>query len=434
MSITTNLVDLIRNKAWSEADLERTSLLFLDALATAYAGAVTPVGQKLLSWAKQQPMNNRSKVFLLGALTHITETDDLHRASATHPGCIVVPCIMALGQQFKVPEQQALLATLRGFEAMCRIGNAVGPAHYKVWHNTATCGPFGSAFAAAELLGLDEDQTVYALGNAGTQSSGLWQFLASGAMSKHLHAGRGSEAGLLAAELAQLDFTGPADILEGEKGFFVGLCPDPEPDKVLDQPDAPWQLQLTSIKPWPSCRHTHPSIDAALEIHAQLGNKVIESVNVETYQAAIDVCDRIEAHNEYQAKFSLQHCTAKALLDGQVAMDSFNEQARNDALDMCRRVQVNCTDPYKSNYPVSWGASVSVATTDGETITASRRDCKGDPELALNKEEMLDKAQMLMRFAGLSAEQSEGICQRVLAMPESQQPCDLIDGFLETVY
>ncbi len=112
---------------------------------------------------------------------------------------------------------------------------------------------------------------MHALGNAGTQSSGLWQFIETGAMSKHLHAGRAAEAGVTAAELAALGFTGPPAILEGAKGLFAGACPDADPDAVTRDPNAPWQLRATSIKPWPCCRHTHPAIDAAIELHGRLG-------------------------------------------------------------------------------------------------------------------------------------------------------------------
>lgn len=149
-----------------------------------------------------------------------------------------------------------------GFEAMTRVGMAVGPAHYRIWHNTATCGPYGSAMAAAALLHLDGPATVHALGNAGTQSSGLWQFLDTGAMTKHLHAGHAAAAGVLAADLAQAGFTGPPAILEGAKGWFAAACPDADPAAVVRDPDGPWQLMQTSIKPWPSCRHTHPVINA----------------------------------------------------------------------------------------------------------------------------------------------------------------------------
>nr|MBX2884211.1 MmgE/PrpD family protein [Granulosicoccus sp.] len=234
-----------------------------------------------------------------------------------------------------------------------------------------------------------------------------------------LHAGRGSEAGVLAAELAALGFTGPADILEGEQGMFKAMCPDADPAKVLVDADNEWQLQLTSIKPWPSCRHTHPTIDAALEIHNLLGNSVVESVNVDTYQAALDICNRTETANEYQAKFSLQHCVSKALMDGEVTLNSFDEAARADSADMRLKVNVNAVDPYKTDYPVSWGASVSVTTTDGQRHTASRKDCKGDPELPLSADEMLVKAQSLMQFGGLSSAESSQISDQVLSMPDS---------------
>ena len=92
----------------------------------------------------------------MAGLTHILEADDLHRASVTHPGCVVVPTVLAMGSQRNVGGVELLTAVLHGFEAMCRIGNSVGQAHYKVWHNTATCGPFGSAMAAASLMKLSD--------------------------------------------------------------------------------------------------------------------------------------------------------------------------------------------------------------------------------------------------------------------------------------
>jgi 2-methylcitrate dehydratase PrpD len=240
MSLTQDLIALIRNKPISSADLADAAMFTLDAVATAYAGSATPVGAILRDWADSSDLDLKRRALLMGALTHITETDDLHRASVTHPGCVVVPAVLALGEKTGASGEQMLGAILQGFEAMCRIGAAVGPAHYRIWHNTATCGPFGSAMAAASLLGLDDEQTQNALGNAGTQSSGLWQFMQTGAMSKHLHAGRASESGWLAAELAAVGFTGPAEILEGEKGFFAATCPDPEQArKDFSPPPAP---------------------------------------------------------------------------------------------------------------------------------------------------------------------------------------------------
>jgi 2-methylcitrate dehydratase PrpD len=433
VSLTKNLIQLIRNKPISEDDLDSAAMFTLDALATAYAGSVTPVGKKLIAWAQGVDMDNKRLAFLMGALTHITETDDLHRASVTHPGCVVVPAALSLGEKTGASADKILTAILHGFEAMCRIGAAVGPTHYKVWHNTATCGPYGSTMAAATLLDLDLEQTINALGNAGTQSSGFWQFIETGAMSKHLHAGRAAESGLLAAELAAHGFTGSPEILEGAKGMFAGMCSDPTPEAILAIPDGPWQLPLTSIKPWPCCRHTHPAIDCALELHGSLNHAEIQSIDIDTYQAALDVCDRPEPENEYQAKFSLYHCVSMALQDGEVTLDSFTEDARKQTSDLRKATRLHVVDPFASRYPRSWGSRVRVTTQDGDVVAAERKDCKGDPELALDESEMRVKAIDLMRFAGLRKTESEVKCDEVLSLPMSTEKLTLFSSFINTI-
>ena len=431
MSLTQELIGLIRNKAISDDDLADAVLLTLDALASAYAGSATAVGTILRNWASDGDMDDRRKVFLMAALTHITETDDLHRASVTHPGCVVIPLALALGEKLGASREQVLRAILHGFEAMCRIGAAVGPAHYRIWHNTATCGPFGSAMAAAALLNLSDEQAMNALGNAGTQSSGFWQFIDTGAMSKHLHAGRASESGLLAAELAAQGFTGPVEILEGKKGLFAGMCDDPAPENILHRPDAPWQLSLTSIKPWPSCRHTHPLIDCALELHRMIDGEAIKRVDIKTYAVALDVCDRPHPQDDYQARFSLYHCVSIALLDGKVGLDSFDHPARLRSAALTRSISISIADPYASGYPASWGAEVAIITESGQAFKVSRKDCKGDPELALDDAEMRDKATTLLRYGGLNTQQAAAVCDAVLVMPGSARTATLFSDFID---
>ncbi len=431
MSLTQQLIALIRSRPISDQDLAAAAMFSLDAIASAYAGSQTSVGKTLRQWASASELDDKRRALLMAALTHITETDDLHRASVTHPGCVVVPVAFSLGEKLGASGEQILRAVLHGFEAMCRVGAAVGPAHYRVWHNTATCGPFGSAMAAASLLGLSDEQTSDALGNAGTQSSGFWQFMQNGAMSKHLHAGRAAESGLLAAELAAHGFTGPPEILEGDKGFFAAMCDDPVPAKLLESPDAPWQLLLTSIKPWPSCRHTHPLIDCALEIHELIDGADIARVDIKTYQAAMDVCDRPDPGSEYEAKFSLYHCVAIALTDGRVGLNSFDEPARQRSANIRGASSVEVVDPYRSAYPLAWGAEVSVTTSSGETCKVSRKDCKGDPELALDAAEMRNKAEGLLQYGGLSNDQAAAVCDSLLSLPAHGGDAKIFCNFIE---
>ena len=417
-TLTQGLVRLIRDRPVRADDLWRAALLVLDAIANALAGRVTGPGGILRRWAAAHGGDAGREALLIGGLVHILETDDLHRASVVHPGCVVVPAAIAVGRRRASRGSAVLKAVLHGFEACCRVGMAVGPAHYRVWHNTATCGPFGSAMATAALLGLDDDRCVDALGNAGTQSAGLWQFLETGAMSKHLHAGRAAEAGVVAAELAALGFTGPAAILEGEKGLFAGACPDPDPGAVLDVPDGPWQVHETSIKPWPSCRHTHPAIDAALEVAESLRGATIERIDVNTYGAALDVCDRPRPGSEYEAKFSLQHCVAAALTDAEIGFGSFDGAARTRLAELSSRTTVIAGEPFSAAYPAAWGAGVSVLTADGNRLAAERTACRGDPERPLDDAQMTEKAKRLMAHGGLDEAVAEAVTASVLALAD----------------
>lgn len=316
--------------------------------------------------------------------------------------------------------KRALAAVLHGYEAAARIGMAVGPAHYRLWHNTATCGPFGAAMAAATLLELGESACIDALGNAGTQASGLWEFLSTGAMSKPLHAGHAAEAGLTAAGLAEYGVSGAPAILEGDRGFFAAMCPDAEPDLVLREPAASWQLHASSIKPWPCCRHTHPVIDAAQELRQALAKQslqtdAIESIEIATYGAALDRCDNPNPDSVLAAKFSLQHCAAAALASDEVWFDAFEPDARDRLAPLRANCRVSVSQGIEEGYPENWGAEVQIQLANGERLSAKRRHAKGDPELALDADAMIAKANRLLSYGGVA--EPEIFIDAILAMP-----------------
>lgn len=416
MSLTRDLIRLIRSREASADDLDRAALFVLDTFACALGAWNTEPARILGKVAPPEMGDVARRAFYLGGLSHILEMDDLHRDSVTHPGTVVVPAAWALACEHDLGGKAFLKAVLAGYEACCRVGMAVGKRHYRVWHNTATCGPFGSAMAAAELLGLDEDRTVWALGNAGTQSSGLWEFLATGAMSKHLHTARAAESGVLAALLAKEGFTGPESILEGEKGFFAGLCPDPLPEAVTADPDRPWALAKTSIKPWPCCRHTHPAIDAALELHGKLRGEPPARVRVGTYRAALDVCDRPLPQDPYSAKFSLQHCVAIALKEGEVIQSSFDASARERIAEERARVDIDVDAGIEGAYPNAWGAEITVETGAGERVSAVRHDAKGDPENPVSAADLSAKARTLLTDAGMAGSSADAFIAAVLGL------------------
>lgn len=425
MSLARSLVRLVRAKPATEADLAAASHFVLDTLACALGALKTEPARMLNAVAPPAAGDTARRAFYFGGLAHILEMDDLHRDSVTHPGSVVIPAAWALAEARGAGGRTFLHAVLAGYEACCRVGNAVGKTHYRIFHNTATCGPFGAAMASADLLGLDEDQAVWALGNAGTQASGVWEFLSAGAMSKHLHTARAAESGVLAALLAREGFTGAETILEGEKGFFAGFCADPLPEAVLTNPDAPWELARTSIKPWPCCRHTHPGIDAALELSQWLAGAEIRRVEVGAYRAALDVCDRPDPQDPYSAKFSLQHCVAAALVDGGVVQASFGAQARARLAAERAKVAVRLAPDIDAAYPKAWGTAVAVETADGRRLNAVRREAKGDPENPVTPAELSEKAHAHLLEGGVAEPEARRLAAAVLDLVNDRPVADL---------
>src|SRR5438105_1065576 len=200
-----------------------------------------------------------------GVASHILELDDVHKGSTMHAGAAVIPAALAVAEREHASGQAFMLAVALGYEAALRVGEAVNPSHYRFWHPTGTAATFGAAVAAASLLHLTAEQMLDALGSAGTQAAGLWEFNADGAMSKHLHPGKAAMNGVLAADLAQLGFTGATQILEGERGFFRATAETFDETRITDGLGTRWKISENCYKLYSCCGHTHSAIDVALD-------------------------------------------------------------------------------------------------------------------------------------------------------------------------
>jgi 2-methylcitrate dehydratase PrpD len=418
-SLTQTLAGFLldfRRQGIPEPALAAASSMLLDWLGSALAGSGTDVGAKLLAYADAEPEGAASIVgsgtgrspecaaFVNGAISHIVEMDDVDRGAVLHPGAVVIPAALAIAEYRTKSGRDFLSAIVAGYEVAVRIGEAVGKKHYSFFHNTSTCGVFGAAAAASWLLDLDEEQMVWALGNAGTQAAGLWEFNSEGAMSKHLHAGRAAANGVLSALLAERGFTGPSRILEGERGFFRATAPDADPAIVTLGMDAGSRLKIhgVSLKPHASCRHTHAPIDCALELRPRTPAHRIESIEVSTYGATLALCDRPRPSTPYEAKFSVQYCVAIALLRGNAGLRVFGEDSIRDSSvrELTSRVRARVDPDIEARYPREWPARVVVRLANGDAIEAETTHPRGDPEAPLSSAEIESKFRTLAAYGG----------------------------------
>jgi len=432
MTLTEGLVSL-RHRPISDQDRRRAALHVLDWAGTALIGATAEVGRTMIAWGATRdgsgahaiglgPASPDMAAQINGAMGTVFEMDDVHRLALLHPGPVIVPAALAAAETVGAPASLFLDAIILGYEATIRIGRAVGPGHYKFFHNTATCGPFGAAMAAGHLFGLSDDQAACALGLAGTLTGGFWQMRTEPNMAKPLHTARAAFAGLQAAELALLDFTGPRTILEGAMGFFAATCPDGTPDQVLAATDAPWLIWDTSFKPWPACRHAHPVIDAALILREKANPAQIQSLHIQSYRDALTFCDRPDPQTVTDAKFSLQHAAAVTLAGGPPPLSAFDPAAIADPAHQAWRakVSVEAAEPFIGRYPSQFGASMTATMKDGSHITATVDHALGDPANPLPEDRIIEKARTLMAAAGLDSQRGQRVIQTCL---------DLVDGW-----
>lgn len=134
-------------------------------------------------------------ILVNAATANLLEMDDVDRRAMLPCGPAVIPVALAVAEATGAGASALLDAVVRCDGEMMRVGRADGPGHYRMWHPTATCGPFGAAAACASLMGLSSNATADALRLAGTQASGPWQVRHGLNDGKQLHAARAAHAG-----------------------------------------------------------------------------------------------------------------------------------------------------------------------------------------------------------------------------------------------
>jgi len=362
---------------FSESIKHITKLSILDFLGSTIAGSKTKAGKIFLKHlddlggkAESTVIGNGKKTsvvnaaFANGGCCHILELDDTHKASTVHAAAPVIPAALALSEKLNLGGKELIEAVVVGYEVAIRIGEAVNPSHYYYWHNTATCGTFGAAAATGKLLELNKNEIVNALGNAGSTAAGLWEFLIDGAMTKHLHPANAAENGVTAALLAKDGFTGPKYILEGSKGFFNAMAKEADFNKIILNLGYNYKIMENCFKLYPSCRHTHPTIDAVLSLKDKYNIKHndLKKIKIYTYAAALEITNNFNPKSSYEAKFSLPYCAAIALIFGKPKLSHFDEQLIFDERikNLIDRVELNISDDIDRLYPVKWPAKVAI--------------------------------------------------------------------------
>jgi 2-methylcitrate dehydratase PrpD len=426
--------------------VERTKDFFLDWLGSALAGKNAAPVRALESFARKMgPDHGPSEVLVSrrrtsplfaalvnGAASHVVEQDDVHNGAVFHPATVVFPAALAAAQQTGASGRDLIAASVVGYETGVRVGSFLGRSHYKVFHTTGTAGTLAAAAAVSHILSADEETILNALGSAGTQAAGLWEFLRDAADSKQLHTAKAAADGLISAYLACDGFTGAMRILEGDLGMAAGMSSDPDPAKLTEGLGERWAVLETSFKFHASCRHTHPAADALLEAMKEHGLTAdrIARVRARVHDAAIDVLGPVsDPRTIHQSKFSMGFVLALIATRGQAGINDFTEEALEDPelREFSERVEMVLDPEVDAAYPQRWIGLVEIETTDGEHFTSRVDVPKGDPGNTLSREEIEKKARSLAAFQnGASDEEMGRIVKRVWSLDQEPDVRNLL--------
>lgn len=279
---------------------------------------------------------------LNGIASHVFDFDDTHLRTIIHPAGPVASAILSLAQLRRVSGRDFLHAFILGVEVECRIGNAVYPAHYDIgWHITGTAGVFGAAAAAGRLLGLSEQQMVWALGIAGTQSSGFREMF--GTMCKSFHPGRAAQNGLLSAFLAQRDFTSSNRVLEAPRGFAHVMSTERDFDEITKGLGESFEIALNTYKPFACGIVIHPAIDGCIQLREEFGLKAdeIERIDLEVDPLVLELTGKKTPQGGLEGKFSVYHSAAVAIIDGKAGEEEYSDSRVRDPQVVVLRDKVN---------------------------------------------------------------------------------------------
>ncbi|WP_028346749.1 MmgE/PrpD family protein [Bradyrhizobium murdochi] len=386
---STTLADFVAGIAWTDVAAQsheaKRSILnfFATALASANDPAVTGAVRTLLPFSgaatstiigRPERLDAMGAAFVNAISANLLDFDDTHLDTIIHPAAPVAAPVLALAQARGFSGQAVLTAFILGVEVECRVGSAVSPGHYaRGWHITSTCGVFGAAAACAWLLGLSAGKIADAIGIAASQSAGIVESLPTAA--KNVSVGNAARNGLFAALLAAEGYSASPRAIEGQLGWARAMGDEPDVGRLTGRLGKTWEIAKNTYKPYPAGIVFHAVIDACFKLRAELHGR-LDDIGFITVQGSALLLARGDrpVRNERDARVSIHHCAACALLLGAAGVAEFSDAIvfRPDIAALRQKVTAVLDASLADG-----AARVTIQLTSGETFSEVVMAAKG---------------------------------------------------------
>jgi aconitate decarboxylase len=430
--------------------LARIKLLILDTLGCAIYGAhlewcrilqdslgALDATRTTSLWGSAQKLSSPHAALVNGTQVQGFELDDVHRQGVLHVGAVTLPALIAVAESHaSLTGREFLAAAVAGYEIGPRVGKCMGQEHIgQGWHSGATVGVFSAAASAARGLRLTAEQTVHALGIAGTQSAGLMA-AQYGAMVKRMHAGRSAQSGLYGALLAANGFTGIVDVFEAPYGGFCTTFSRSHDRFKLDELSAGlgerYETMRISLKFYSCVGSNHTTLDAIRDIKRRRPFVLDDIAKIVVHGSQVTV-DHVgwpyQSQGLTSAQLNLPFCVATLLLEGDVFVDQFKPEAVDDParIALSRKVEV-VHDPAITAQGSAFRHKVRVEIhfRDGSVQSETREAPRGSEQSFASEAEIVDKFTKLTR-ATMREPQQSALVEAVLGLEKLHDSKRLVE-------
>ena len=411
-------INRVANKEIPEAVLARARQSLLDYLAVTCAGQrfqqdklkkyfdfVNPEQGRFTAIGTKKKLAFKEAVFLNGLNGHALDFDDGTNSGIIHLGSPIFSLLLPYAQLYDISIDKLLRAAVIGYESSYTMAVSIQPGHKALgYHATGTCGVLGAVIAASYMLDFTEETRFQALAAACVSASGMLMVLDDGSELKPYNVAKSSLLAATSLQLAQAGFKGHPDPIGHSRGFLKMMTGRDDVELKSTLLNGTYAIQKSYTKPYASCRYTHPSVEAAINLRNQYGIKSedVERIDIRTYSLAVAGHDHTEIPGSYSAKMSIPYSTAVGLIFGKAGLQEFSEEKVQDPeiLALAQKVHVSADEKLSAAFPAKQTAVVSIQTK--EQFVEQVDFPKGEPENPLTDEEFRTRYDGLMAYAGVN--------------------------------
>lgn len=412
--------------------LQRGVLTVADVLSATVAGSgiesVERVGQEgdfadgpssILGTERQTEAGQAALVN--GAASIAQEIEEGHN-SGGHVGASIVVGGFALAEKYDADGRTFLEACIRSYEICARLEYAIFAMKERLneaapWllrnpHSTWTT--IGPALTGAQCMDLDADElreTFRIAANLAVIS--MHDPYEEGAPSRNFTAGFSAQAGVNAALTSAAGLEGSASAIERVYDPLREMKGEAF-DRSFAELGNVWEITRNYFKLAPSCRYTHPPLDALREVIDDVDRDDIERIDVFSYRNAVDL-DHRDVPTLTSGKFSIPYVLARYISTGDIWLDDFDDESLTDesVRALAEKVTLHHEPKYDESFPDHWSARVEVTHTDGRTVVGECVDPPGDYRRHPDRERLEGKFRDLLAWR-LGDDKGEAALEAVL--------------------